>query len=307
MEGGAITADEVAALVAAQFPQWADLPVSPVDLPGWDNATFRLGDALAVRLPRDDSHVPQLAKEHQWLPVLAPGLPLPIPEPVAIGSKHELFPRTWSVYRWIEGEPAATTSVPDQVAFARDLARFLLALWRLDATDGPPAGSHSFYRGGSLDVYDTQTRATIDALSRRSPSAPLVEVWDTALAGAWNLDPVWVHGDVTASNLIVNERSLSAVIDFGCCAVGDPACDLVMTWTYFSGEARDVFRKEIDLDPDTWARARGWALWKALITLAEEQSGARPAGEAAARFGWRFTPRQIIDLVAADHASSPPP
>ncbi len=300
MEGGDITAEVVSALVASQFPEWADLPVSPVPLPGWDNITFRLGDDLSVRLPRDDSYVPQLAKEHQWLPVLAPELPVLIPQPVVIGKKHELFPRKWSIYRWIEGEPAATAAVEDQIALARDLAQFLSALRALDATEGPPAGSHSFYRGGALATYDAQTRAAIDVLSHGSSASQLLDVWDSALASDWSRLPVWVHGDVTASNLLIADGSLNAVIDFGCCAVGDPACDLAMAWTYFSREAREVFQGEVDLDPDTWARARGWALWKALITLADERSGARAPGEAAARFGWRFTARQVVDLVTGD-------
>ncbi len=303
MEGGEITADLASALVASQFPEWADLPISDVALPGWDNITFRLGEDLSIRLPRDDSHAPQIAKEHQWLPVLATELPLPIPEPVAMGRKGELFPRSWSIHRWLDGRPAAGATVEDELAFARDLARFLAALREVDATLGPPAGSHSFYRGGPLTVYDAQTRAAIDVLSNGSSASALVDVWDVATASRWSEAPVWVHGDVTASNLLVSDGSLSGVIDFGCCAIGDPACDLVMAWTYFSGEARDAFRSEIGLDHDTWARARGWALWKALVTLADERAG---TGTGAERFGWRHTAREVIDLVVDDHTTSPP-
>lgn len=301
MEGGAITVDVASALVASQFPEWAHLPISPVALPGWDNITFRLGEELCIRLPRDDSYAPQVAKEHQWLPILAPELPVPIPEPVALGAKNELFPRIWSVYRWLEGEPAATATVDDQTALARDLGRFLNALRQIDAAAGPPAGSHSFHRGGRLATYDDQSRSVIGVLANGSSASSLVEVWDASLATEWSAPAVWVHGDMTASNLLVTDGSLSGVIDFGCCAVGDPACDLVMTWTYFSGEAREAFRHEIDLDPDTWARARGWALWKALITLAEDGLRSSDAEPAARRFGWRFGAREVLDLVVKDH------
>ena len=304
MEGGSITAEVASELVASQFPEWAGLPIEEVPLPGWDNVTFRLGEDLSIRLPRNDSYAPQVAKCHQWLPVLAPDLPVPIPEPVAIGRKDDLFPRRWSVYRWLEGVPAAIATVDDEITFAGDLARFLVALRAIDASAGPPAGSHSFHRGGSLAVYDAQTRGAIDVLSHRSSASTLRNVWDIAMASEWSGAPVWVHGDVAPSNLLVTQGALSAVIDFGCCAVGDPACDLVMAWTYFSDDAAEAFRRQTDLDTNTWRRARGWALWKALITLVEDRTGTRPADEAAARFGWRFTAREIIDRVALEHASS---
>ncbi len=299
MKGAAITAHLVSELVAAQFPEWSDLGIRPVELPGWDNVTFRLGDELTVRLPRDNAYAPQVAKEHRWLPVLAPQLPVRIPEPVALGEESTAFPRPWSIYRWIEGEPAATVPVGDEVRFARDLAGFLESLRRIDADDGPPAGSHSFYRGGPLSTYDDQTRTAIGLLVGGRSASKLTEVWCEALSSTWNGPPVWIHGDVTASNLLVVDGDLSAVIDFGCSAVGDPACDLVMAWTYFSEEGRKRFEHEVDLDADTWRRARGWALWKALVTLMAERNGERPADRAAEAFGWRFGARQIIDLLAA--------
>ena len=132
-----ITADVAARLVAAQFPQWAGLPVTPVTLNGQDNTTFRLGDELSIRLP-SASCVPQVAKEHRWLPVLARQLPLPIPEPVAMGRPGDGFPRPWSVYRWIAGETASTGQVDDLTGFASALAGFLAALQAIDASDGPP-------------------------------------------------------------------------------------------------------------------------------------------------------------------------
>jgi aminoglycoside phosphotransferase (APT) family kinase protein len=299
-----ITADVAARLVALQFPQWAGLPVTPVTLDGWDNTTFRLGDELSLRLPSADSYIAQVAKEHRWLPALARHLPLPIPEPVAMGRPGDGFPRPWSVYRWIAGEPASTGQVADPAGFASALAGFLAALQAIDASDGPSAGAHSFFRGGPLATLDEQTRQLIRLTADDIDARAATSVWDTALASTWELAPVWVHGDVTASNLLVAGGALRAVIDFGCAAVGDPACDLVMAWTFFTGDSATAFRRDLHLDEATWARGRGWALWKALATIGEEKEGSGVAEAAARRFGWRHSPRRVIGMVIADHTRS---
>ena len=269
MHRDAITAAVAARLVAEQFPAWADLPVVPVAESGWDNRTFRLGDELTVRLPTAEWYVAAVAKEHTWLPRLAPHLPLPIPLPVALGSPGGGYPWPWSVRRWIDGRPAADDRIADPVAFADDLARFLLALWSVAAAGGPVAGAHSFHRGGALAVYDEETRAALDLLGPRVDRAAATEMWDAALASASTGPPVWFHGDVAVGNLLVDAAGrLSAVIDFGTCGIGDPACDLVIAWTLFDGASRARFVELVGQDAGTWARARGWALWKALITLA---------------------------------------
>jgi aminoglycoside phosphotransferase (APT) family kinase protein len=296
-----ITAEVAARLVAGQFPQWAGLPVVPVGLNGWDNTTFRLGGQLSVRLPSGEDYVAQVSKEHRWLPALAGRLPLPIPEPVALGRPAAGFPWPWSVYRWIEGEPACLGQVADLAAFAADLAGFLTALYAIDADGGPPPGLHSAFRGGPLMTWDEQARTAIDLLAQDIDARAALGVWETALASPWQQPPVWVHGDVAASNLLLSGGALHAVIDFGCAAVGDPACDLVIAWTFFPSPAAAVFRRDLPFGEATWARARGWALWKALVTL----SGAQQCGDggqaAARRFGWRYSPRQIIDRVIAGH------
>jgi aminoglycoside phosphotransferase (APT) family kinase protein len=300
-----ITADVAARLVAAQFPQWAALPVTPVTLDGFDNSTFRLGDELSIRLP-SASCVPQVAKEHRWLPVLARHLPLPIPEPVAMGRPGDGFPRPWSVYRWIAGETASTGQVADLTAFASALAGFLAALQAIDASDGPPAGAHNFFRGGPLATWDEHTRQLIRLTADDVDARAAASVWDTALVSRREQAPVWVHGDLTASNMLVAGGALHAVIDFGGVAVGDPAFDLVMEWEFFTGDSAAAFRRGLHLDEATWARGRGWALWKALVNLRKEQEredGAQaPADDDL--FGWRHSPRQIIGLVIADHARS---
>lgn len=272
-----IDADLVARLVAAQFPQWADLPVVPVPLSGWDNRTFRLGDGLSVRLPSAEAYAAQVAKEQRWLPRLAGGLPLPVPSPVGAGVPGEGYPWPWSVYRWLPGEPAETAPVADETAFAQCLGGFLTALGHVDATDGPAAGVHNFHRGGDLRVYDAETRAALRALDGRVDTSRALEVWESALTSRWEAPPVWVHGDVSAANLLVEDGRLSAVIDFGSSGVGDPASDTVIAWTFLEGPARDALRAAWSLDEDTWARGRGWALWKGLITLAGDPGHAGAA------------------------------
>lgn len=279
-------------LVASQFPQWKDLPVRPVALSGWDNRTFHLGEQLLVRLPSAAEYASQVEKEHLWLPFLAPRLPLQIPEPLAIGEPGEGYPWKWSIYRWLEGKSAASAPIKEMSLFARSLAQFLIALEKIDPTGGPLPGEHSFYRGGALTIYDAETRGAIAALKGKMDAKAVTEVWEAALATSWKQPPIWVHGDISAGNLLVRDGELRAVIDFGQLTVGDPACDLVIAWTFFNGESRNVFREVLSFDTGTWARARGWALWKALIIAA----GLGNTNSVEGTQCWR-----IIEEVLADH------
>lgn len=263
-----IDAALAASLVAEQFPQWAHLPVTPVVPGGHDNRTFRLGDELTVRLPTADGYVPGELKEHAWLARLAPALPLAIPVVEGVGMPSATFPRPWSIRRWIPGETADPARIRDPERFAEQLAAFLVALRAAEATDGPAAGEQSFHRGADLAVYNEQTREGIDAVREEFDPLVLSAIWDRALASRWLGVPVWFHGDVASGNLLVDERGdLAAVIDFGTSGVGDPACDTVIGWTLFRGTTRDRFRDALGLDDDTWDRGRGWALWKAVITI----------------------------------------
>ena len=295
MDERAITPQLVSRLVSRQFPGWAHLPVQPVELEGWDNATFRLGATMSVRLPSADAYVPQVEKEQRWLPILARHLPVPIPTPVARGAPDEEFPRPWSIYRWLEGEHATAQRVTDLDRFARDLADVLVALQRIDPAGGPPAGEHSFFRGASLATYDAETRTTIAALSDRLDAGRAMAIWEQALEARWPGPQVWVHGDVTAANLLVVDGRLSGLIDFGCCAVGDPACDLAIAWTFFEGASREIFLDGLDADEGARRRGRGWALWKALITVSSAGDGEGAA--ASRRFGWRSSARAVVDEV----------
>jgi aminoglycoside phosphotransferase (APT) family kinase protein len=279
-------------LVAAQFPRWADLPVRPVARGGWDHRSFHLGEQMIVRLPSAADYALQVEKEHCWLPRLAPLLPLPIPAPLALGEPQDGYPWSWSIYRWLEGDTAAPERIADLCDFATDLARFLVALQRIDPTEGPAPGPHNFHRGGPLTTYDAQTRQAIAALKGRIDVDAATDVWEAALASTWHGSPVWIHGDVSAGNLLVQAGRLSSVIDFGLLGVGDPACDLSIAWTLFEGESREVLHATLALDAGTWTRARGWTLWKALIV----EAGLTDANAAEAAQA-----RRIIDDVLADH------
>ncbi len=285
----AIDAELARSLIACQFPRWADLPVEPVASGGWDNRTFHLGPHMIVRMPSAAPYAAQVQKEHRWLPSLAPFLPLAIPTPLAIGEPGLGYPWRWSVYRWLPGEAANVARIADRSEFAAALAEFLAALHRIDTAGGPAPGAHNFWRGGSLAIYDPETRQVIATLEGRVDAQAVTAVWDEALTTEWSLPPVWVHGDVAAGNLLVEGGRLVAVIDFGCSGVGDPACDLAVAWTMFKGESRAAFRAGLPSDTGLWARARGWTLWKALITLVAPK-GASRAHDAL----------HVIDEVVAD-------
>lgn len=259
-------------LVAECFPEWAVLPVRAVVPGGHDNRTFRLGDDLAIRLPSAEGYVPSVEREQRWLPVLAAALPLPVPEPVALGRPAAGYPWPWSVNRWIEGETAITADLPDRARFAVDVAAFLAALHTVDTSGAPVAGPHNFHRGGDLTVYRPEADAVLAALPDRAHAAWATALLDRALASRWERPAVWVHGDVAVGNLLVRDGRLAAVIDFGGCAVGDPASDLVLAWTSLDRSSAAAFRTATGLDEDTWVRAAGWALWKALITLDDADS-----------------------------------
>ncbi|MER9656031.1 aminoglycoside phosphotransferase family protein [Mesorhizobium sp. M0152] len=294
---GKLTIDTalVSRLVATQFPRWKDLAVRPVEFGGWDNRTFHLGDEMTVRLPSAAAYSLQVEKEHRWLPRLAPLLPLAIPVPLAMGVPAEDYPWHWSVYRWIEGETVKRERIADLSHFATDLAEFLVALRRIDATGGPAPGQHNFFRGGPLTVYDGETRQAIAALEGSIDAGAASAIWDAALAATWQGPPVWFHGDVSWGNLLVENGRLSAVIDFGTSGVGDPSCDLAIAWTLFEGESREAFRAGLAADKAIWARGRGWALWKALITAA----GHIDVDPVEVGKSW-----QVIDEVLADHRRS---
>jgi len=252
-------------LVEAQFPEWAGLAVEPVPFRGTDNALFRLGDDKVVRLPTRPRTAVTLEKERRLLPKLAPHLPLAVPTPLAEGEPGEGYPFTWSVYRWLPGKTVIEAPVADPRQAALDLAGFIAALQRIDPTGGPGPAGHNFGRGEPLANRDEPVRAAIAALGAHDRAA----AWEEALnVPEWAGRPVWIHGDLDARNVLVEDGRLSAVIDFGSVGVGDPACDVMVAWKLFDAASRETFRSELAVDDATWARARGWALSQALVALA---------------------------------------
>ncbi len=300
MSAGKMHADEldidvslVGRLLASQFPQWADLSIEAVHSAGTDNAIYRLGDDMAVRLPRIYGATRQVDKEHQWLPRLAPLLPLTIPVPLAKGMPAEGYPWHWSIYRWLEGEIATIERVTDPRQAATKLGEFVAALQRIDPTGGPAPGANNSFRGVPLAMRDPFTRAAIATLHSTVDADAVTAAWEAALkVPAWNGPAVWLHGDLISGNLLAQHGRLSAVIDFGCLGVGDPACDVMVAWTYLSPVTREAFRAALPVDDATWARGRGWALSFGLIALPYYQiSNPVLAGIA----------RHAIDEALADH------
>lgn len=254
-------------LICSQFPQWAHLSIKPVEADGHDNRTFRLGDEMSIRLPTGKAYADHVPIEHDWLPGIAKHLSLPITEPVAKGDPYYGYPWPWSVNRWIPGETASRENIADFATLAEDLADFLNILQKIDATNGPRPGPENYFRGGDLAVYDSETRQCIENLSEVIDSKTATKIWEQALHARCQEIRVWVHGDIAAGNLIVSDGRLRGVIDFGQLAAGDPSCDLAIAWAFFPENARKAFRKRLGTDRSVWIRGRGWALWKALITI----------------------------------------
>jgi aminoglycoside phosphotransferase (APT) family kinase protein len=252
-------------LLAAQFPEWAELPIERVVSYGTDHDIYRLGDGLSVRLPRIEWATGQAAKEAEWLPKLAPHLPLAVPVQLAAGRPAEGYPFAWSVYAWLPGENANGT-IGDLNRAAVDLAAFVRALRTVDTTGVQPRRSHS--RGAPLAELDEPVRRAIAELGARIDGAAAVRSWEESLAApAWDGPEVWVHGDLLPGNLLVTGGRLSAVIDWGCLGVGDPACDLQPAWNVFAGESRARYREELEADDASWLRGRGWSLFQAVVAL----------------------------------------
>ncbi|MFL0488435.1 acetyltransferase [Bacillus sp. AFS054943] len=280
-------------LIQEQFPEWAHLEVKSVKLSGHDNRTFHLGDQMSVRLPSDVAYAPQVEKENKWLPLLSKELSLPISSPIAKGNPCEEYPWPWSINKWIEGETVTKENVRDLNEFAADLGSFLVALQSIDASDGPIAGAHNFYRGGLIFVYDKEARDAIENNKDVFDETVLKHHWDLALQSTWKRKPVWVHGDVAPGNLLVKDGKLCAVIDFGILGVGDPACDAAMAWTFFDQNSRNIFKEILRMDEETWNRARGWALWKALITYDANKGSNKKVAEESYR---------VIQVIVDDYS-----
>jgi aminoglycoside phosphotransferase (APT) family kinase protein len=297
-------ADEVATdvglvrgLLAAQFPEWAGLEIAPVEPSGTDNAIYRLGDEMTVRLPRIPRASAHPAIDHRWLPKLAPLLPLALPVPIALGAPGEGYPWQWSVCAWLEGEPATPDRLTDPKQTAADLGQLIAALHRITFEQGPTPGPDNVFRGTPLAMRDEGTRAAIGLLADAIDIGAVTAVWDEAVrAPEWRNRPLWLHGDLDSRNLLAKDGRLSGVIDWGCLVIGDPACDVSVAWKMLNGQSREVFRSALSIDEATWVRARGWTISQALGALSYYtlETNAVLVREA----------RRWMTEVLADHAST---
>ncbi len=226
----------VRTLLARQFPRLADLEIVPVPSAGTDNALYRLGSDMVVRLPRIGWAAGDVAKEHLWLPRLAPLLPVTIPTPLALGEPDPPYPWQWSVYPWLPGENPRVDSIGDPERLAVDIAGFVTALRAIDPAGGPGAS-----RGGPLADRDDATRAAIEALGDEIDRESVMAAWADAMdVPAWTGPPTWIHGDLSPGNLLCVDGTLTSVIDFGGLGIGDPACDLIVAWNLLPAPARSV-------------------------------------------------------------------
>ncbi|WP_327676119.1 aminoglycoside phosphotransferase family protein [Kitasatospora sp. NBC_00458] len=251
-------------LIAAQFPQWKGLPLQRVALTGTDNAMFRLGTELAVRLPRAGWAADGVTREQSWLPRLAPRLPVPVPEPLGHGRPTSGYLWNWSVLRWLDGANPTVGSIAEPVRLAQELAGFITALRSVEPAPDAPAAS----RGTPLATRDAATRAAIGRLRGMIDTDAATALWDKALRIPERSGPAgWIHGDLSPGNLLVNGHRLSAVLDFGLMGVGDPTVDLIAAWTLLPGSARPAFRTALAADDEAWERGRARALSIALVQL----------------------------------------
>lgn len=266
-----ITPNLARELIAEQFPEYARLPITSVEKQGRDNRTYRLGMNMLIRMPTAESYALKVAEEQALLPKLAPHLSLSIPAPIKMGTPSKSYPYPFSIYNWLEGV-SINLLVLDKDCLeklALDLAKFLKELQSITHVEGPAPGQHNWWRGDHVSVYDTGARKQISELSAIIDQTKAIKLWDQACKTKWNKSPVWIHGDFAIGNMLLKENKLSAIIDFGGMALGDPACDLVIAWTFLKEKSRDLFFQGMDLDEDTWLRAKAWALWKATFELCQ--------------------------------------
>jgi aminoglycoside phosphotransferase (APT) family kinase protein len=293
----ATDASLVRGLIAAQFPQWARLDIDPVRSEGTDNAIYRLGGELAARLPRRPDAVAPLHKEHIWLPRLAPSLPLSLPVPLAKGAPGEGYPWPWSVCPWLDGENPA--SAGDSAQLARDLASFVFALQAIDAADAPRPGRHNFGRGAPLARLRPTLTERFAWLADVDGIGAVSAAWKAdAQAPPWTGPPLWIHGDLSAGNLLTRAGRLSGVIDWSCLGAGDPACELQVAWTFLDRDARQTFRAALNVDDATWTRGRAWGLAVGVLNLSYYRTRSPRLAENG---------RRAIAAVLADHARASGP
>jgi aminoglycoside phosphotransferase (APT) family kinase protein len=259
----AVDASTVRALLTDQFPEWADASLRRIADSGTDNAIYRLGDTMGIRLPRIHWAEAQIDKEHQWLRRLAGGLPVPIPVPLATGRPGHGYPFPWLIYPWQDGVSLDQVVLDSWNGLAVDVAEFVLALERVPTAGGPEPRR----RGTPMAQYDPAVQWGLDRVKGLIDVDLAARIWRSALdAGDWPHDPVWVHGDLLPGNLLVRDERLCGVIDWSGAGVGDPACDAMVAWS-LPPHARRTFRRAVGFDDATWTRGRGWVVEQTILYI----------------------------------------
>lgn len=257
-----IDAALVKRLLTEQFPHLTEKPITVIRSTGTVNAIYRLGNDLCVRLPRLKTWAESIEREWKWLPTLAAHISLKIPKPLARGQPTRWYPCPWAIYHWIDGSPYRDDLIADERQAAHDLVDFILELRSADVR-GAPSGGRKL-----LIELDAATRSAIESSRGVIDSEAASAAWTSALqASPWNGKPVWIHGDLLRSNLLVQDGRLRAVIDFGGVGIGDPAADVIPAWSVFNKAGRETFRQALAVDDGTWRRARGYALHQALLII----------------------------------------
>lgn len=268
-----ITATLAKTLIVNQFPEYAQFPIISVKKQGHDNRTYRLGNEMLIRMPTTEAYALKVPKEQELLPLIKPHVSIAIPEPIKMGRPSPDYPFPFSIYKWLEDESANALSIEDRQleTIALQLAGFLKELQNIKEVEGPEPGQHNWWRGDHVSIYDDGARQQIAELHNVIDADQAIQLWDQARETEWRHQPVWIHGDVASGNLLIKNQMLSGVIDFGGMGMGDPACDLVIAWTFFQGKSRENFIDAMAMDSDTWLRAKAWALWKATYELCQIQ------------------------------------
>lgn len=261
-----LSLQDVRALLASHAPEWGFKRVKKVVSSGTDNALFRLDDDALLRIPTRPSSVEPLRKELIWLQKFTE-LPLSVPQVLFQSQTYNALGFDFGIYEWLDGEDGTLDKIDDPTQAAKSLAHFLTALRKMPTVGAPLAGPHNSNRGIELSELTEKTTASIKTLSDEINADAAIKIWNAACSAPCDAPPTWVHGDLKSDNMLAKEGRLSAVIDWGLSAVGDPAVDLAAAWTWVAPESRASFQTECSVSETDWNRAMGWALYCAVIAL----------------------------------------
>lgn len=266
-----IAEDTAKAIIYNQFPDFSGVAIRKNSIQGHDHTVFRIGKKHIAAFPNAKKYGERIQQLSQFLSQIKLKISIQISEILKIGAPAHGYPFLWSISTFIEGESANLCfEAIDLNKFTIDLSTVLneFKMISMETVSLFP-GKENWYRGGDLAEYNHQVIEAFGILKNTINYEILYKIWLKALGSSWQLKPIFVHGDIALGNLIVKDKKLCGIIDFGTMCVGDPACDLMIAFTVFSQENRKIFKKELDYDRNTWYRAMGLTLWKALIEYAE--------------------------------------